>query len=82
MSEEPPPYRRGEFVVIYCGAPARKLDGMIGLASPNGESLIVFFDGILDSCVGAIPLFLGSDDVYRNVMTGHAIGLARKGRPT
>lgn len=48
-------FHRGDFVEIT--AAGATIKGMVTLASePNGKSLIVMFDGMLDGHVGMMPL--------------------------
>lgn len=54
MSLEPPSLKRGDFVQITHGG--RRLSGMVYLASSNGRSLIIGFDGMLGGWVGVVPL--------------------------
>lgn len=63
-------YRRGQFVrVTYCG---KTLEAMITLASPNGRSLMLCFDGVLyangGAYPGAMPVLKGEDGVYRDIV--------------
>ncbi len=51
-------------------------------ASPNGDSLVVEFEAILDGCVGAMPLLRepgAAPGDYRNVMTGRPVTVERIG---
>lgn len=47
--------RRGDFVLIVTAE--RTIDAMVTLASANGRSLVLMFDGILGGWVGAMPVF-------------------------
>jgi hypothetical protein len=51
--------QRGDFVRV--AAPERALDAMVVLASPNGRSIILMFDGILGGWVGELAAFRGDD---------------------
>lgn len=70
--------RRGDFVRVRVEGDDRTVDAMVVLASANGASVMIMFDGLLDGCVGMMPLLRQPDDAdYRNVMTGRAIDVAR-----
>lgn len=70
-----PVFQRGDFVEITAGD--RTVDGMVTLASPCGNSLIVMFDAILDGHVSAMPL-VGDVDGFVSVITGSRIVLRHK----
>jgi hypothetical protein len=72
-------YKRGDFVQLTIDG--LTLRAMVALASPNGASLMVMFDGLLDGCVGMMPL-LAHDDGYHNLMTGRAVGVAPDVKPS
>ena len=78
MIEPGPPIRRGEFVILT--VEGRAVEAFVGLASPTGASLIVFFDAILDGCVGAMPLAYDGQG-YRNVMSGRPVHVERRTPP-
>jgi hypothetical protein len=71
-------FSRGDFVEIACGD--RTLDGMVTLASPNGQSLIVMFDGMLDGHVGVMPLHWHNEG-FIALLTGTPVTLTRKELP-
>lgn len=77
MTGEPIPFQRGDYARLSC-------DGyepvcFIALAAQGGASLIVMFDGMIDGCVGAMPL-LWRDGGYVNVMTGRPVALTPHAR--
>ena len=55
--------RTGQRVTItYDG---RTLDGLVVLASGNGRSLMLSFEGILGGWVGMMPVLADGDGVFR-----------------
>jgi hypothetical protein len=48
------PLQRGDYVWLQCGA--QRIRAFVALASGNGRSLILMFDGIVDSYVGSLPV--------------------------
>lgn len=66
-------FKRGDFVTIRCDG--RTLPGMVTLASSNGKSLIVLFDGILAGHVGGMPVSQNEAGEYRT-LTGMAVELS------
>ena len=63
---------RGEFVVLEA-AGREPITAFVALASVNGASLIVMFDGLVDGCAGAMPLLRDPEGVYRNIYTGRPV---------
>lgn len=70
------PLKRGEFVLITCKG--RTVEGMVTLASPNGRSLIVMFEAILDGHAGKMPVFQHDDGTFAALITGEAVEIRRK----
>jgi hypothetical protein len=65
---------RGDYVhVTHKG---RTLIAFVALASQNGLSLMLFFDGMLGGYAGVMPVFW-SDDHYEDVMTHGLVHLMR-----
>lgn len=63
-------YVRGQFVQLtYAG---QTVTAMVMLASPNGRSLMLGFNGVLRGhggvFPGAIPLLMDEDGVYRDLV--------------
>lgn len=63
--------------VTYCG---NKVRAMIFLASSNGRSLMLRFDGILGdgergAYMGMMPVFRHEDGVYRDLMHNEVVGI-------
>lgn len=54
------------------------IDGVVKLASRNGRSLMLEFNGILRGHVGQMPVLLGDDDVFRSVITGDEVELTER----
>jgi hypothetical protein len=55
-----PPLQRGEFVQITTDT-GRTVAAMVGLASPNGRSIILLFDAMIGGWAGQLPAFLDED---------------------
>jgi hypothetical protein len=72
------PFQTGEAIVIT--ADERVLSGVVVMASGNGRSLFVQFDGMIGGEAGAMALLLGDDGVFRSVFTGMAVTIAKEGR--
>ena len=51
------PLQRGDFVVVRTDS-GRELEAMITLATPNGRSIILMYDGMIGGWVGAAAAFL------------------------
>lgn len=64
----PSKLQRGEFVEVT--AEGRTVRAMVTLASANGRSLILMFDGMLGGYVNTLPVLLGDDGVYRGLVDG------------
>jgi hypothetical protein len=62
--------KRGDFVWIERGEV--KMRAMVTLASPNGNSLMVMFDGMFCGYVSMMPL-LRSDGEYRDLIAGNRV---------
>lgn len=71
------PYRRGDFVVITTDS-GRELDAMITMASRNGRSLILMYDGMIGGWVGMLPAFQ-HDDGHWAALDNMPLQLRRKG---
>jgi hypothetical protein len=54
--------RRGDFITIT--AAGRSCRAMVTLASANGRSLIVMYDGIVGGFVGAMPVYQRDDGTW------------------
>lgn len=69
--------RRGDLVRLTC-ADAEVGNGplraIVVIASENGESIAVMYDGILDGCVNMMPL-LWRDGAFRSIVTDRPIEL-------
>jgi hypothetical protein len=69
-------FQTGEPVTITCEG--RTIPGFVHLASPNGKSLMLMFDAMLDGHVGMMPVMFEDDGVFRALMTGVVVELARR----
>lgn len=58
--------KRGDFVWIERGP--MRMKAMVVLASGNGVSLMVMFDGMFCGYVGSMPLLKHDDGVYYDLM--------------
>lgn len=58
----PEVFARGDFVIIE--AEGKRLGAFVALASANGRSLMLFYDGMIGGFVGAMPV-LYDDGAWR-----------------
>lgn len=80
MTKLPPigePLKRGMFVRATCGD--RTVTAMVTLASPNGRSIVLAFEAILDGHAGFMPLDQLDDGSYRALVTGSPVTIVRIG---
>jgi hypothetical protein len=70
-------FQRGDFV--EASADGKTVKGMVTLASPNGQSLIIMFDDMLDGHVGMMALS-GDGRGFVSLMTGTPVTLKRMNR--
>jgi hypothetical protein len=78
MSEPDAPiiYRKGDRIIIECEG--RTVRGDVEMASPNGVSLMIKYDGILGGFFEMMPVFWDHDEnEYRCLMTGIELKLSR-----
>lgn len=61
-------WNRGDWVNIECDGHESR--AMILLASENGKSLMVGFDGMLGGHFGMMPVLHCEDGAYRSIVTG------------
>jgi len=61
----------GDVIAVTCGG--QTVEGVVVLASPNGKSLMLTFDAILDTCMGMMPVLQRDDGSYINVATGNPV---------
>lgn len=55
----------------------QQMKAMVTLASENGESLMVAFDGMFAGYVGMMPLLADDRGVFRDLVTGSAVTVKR-----
>lgn len=68
-------WKTGESLTISCAGLA--VDGQVMLASPNGKSLAIVFEAVLDDCVAMMPvLWVDEDQAFKNLATGRLVRLA------
>jgi hypothetical protein len=60
--------KRGDKITIEHAG--RIVLGMVLLASSNGKSLMLGFDGIIEGHVGSMPVLRDDDGSYRSIMSG------------
>lgn len=77
MNDVPKILRTGDAVQIACDG--RRLPGTVILASPNGKSLVLKFEAILDGHLGIMPVLRTDDGSYRSIMTGISVDLTALG---
>jgi hypothetical protein len=68
--------KRGDFVLIERGEV--KMEAMITLASPNGVSLMVMFDGMFCGFVNMMPLLRDENGVYRDLIEHKPVKLSSR----
>jgi hypothetical protein len=68
-------FKTGDLVWIGCDD--RTVEGVVMLASGNGRSLMLSFEALLDGHAGMMPV-LETDGVFRSIVTGQAIAIARR----
>jgi len=70
--------RKGEFVTLGYGE-STTIPAEVCLASDNGRSLMLLFDGVvLDGHLGSMPVLQGDDGVFRSLFTGQTVYLFRR----
>lgn len=67
---------RGDVVTLT--VEDRTVDAKVVLASPNGRSLILAFEAMLDGHVGMMPVFQDDDGVYHALISGTEVTIAEK----
>lgn len=67
-------WQTGDHVHIAMGA--SRIDGVITLASSNGRSLMLTFEGILLGHVGMMPVLMDHIGTYRSIVTHEAVTLS------
>jgi hypothetical protein len=67
---------RGDVVTLT--VEDRTVDAKVVLASPNGRSLILAFEAMLDGHVGMMPVFQDDDGIYRALISGTEVTIAEK----
>lgn len=61
-------FQKGQRVTLTCAG--RSVPATILMASENQRSLVLNFDAIITGHVGAMPVLLGEDGVYRSILDG------------
>jgi len=54
-----PPLRQGDALTIITDG--RELEARVQIASPNGRSLVLVFDGLVGGWLSAMPVFQADD---------------------
>lgn len=63
----------GDAVQIECDG--WNVPGAVTFASPNGVSLMLSFEAVLDGHVGMMPVLRNEDGSYTAIMTGKRVDL-------
>lgn len=69
-------FARGDFVrITYCD---QTVDGMVLIASGNGKSLMVGFNGALrlpsgGMCIGSLPVLMDDASVFRDLIDNQPV---------
>lgn len=71
------PLQRGDFVIITTPS-GQEMPAMIGLASDNGKSIIVFFDGMIGGYAGVMPASLQEDGQWLGIADQMPVMIVRK----
>lgn len=69
-------FRTGDAVVIGYGE--RTVPGIVKLASPNGQSLMLQYEAILGGFVGAMPVLGDDRGGYRDLIFGQPVTVERQ----
>lgn len=72
------PFQTGEAIVIT--AEGRVLLGVITLASRNGRSLFLQYDGMIAGEIGAMAVLLDENGVLRSIISNVPISITREGK--
>jgi hypothetical protein len=70
------PLRTGDPVTI--GYDGRTVPGVVKLASPNGQSLMLEFEAVLRGHLGMMPVLGDGAGGFRDLMHGQPVTLARR----
>jgi hypothetical protein len=68
-------FRRGDFVWVEQGGSQMK--AMVTIASKNGRSLVVMFDGMFAGYVNMMPLLADEQGEYRDLIS-HSVVTVKK----
>lgn len=68
--------KTGDAVQIECDG--RTIPGTVILASPNGASLMLGFEAVLDGHLGMMPVSRNDDGSYQSIMTGIVVQLINR----
>ena len=77
MSEPSPPFSNGQSVTLECRGVT--VEAVIMLASQNGKSLMVAFEGLLIGYAGMMPLLVDDHGQYRDLIQGIVVSVNLKG---
>jgi hypothetical protein len=70
------PLTRGAFVTITTDT-GRTIEAMVTMASPNGRSLMLLFDGMIGGWLGMLPAFQADDGSW-SALDGRPITITRR----
>jgi hypothetical protein len=69
-------FQKHDQIVIQCDG--RTLPGFVVMASPNGVSLMIAFEAMLDGHVGMMPVMWDADlGAFRSIVTQIAVKISR-----
>ena len=68
--------KENDAIVIRCGE--RVVEGVVLLASSNGESLMIGFEALLNGHAGMMPLSRQPDGSYRSIIDGTVVRVEPK----
>jgi hypothetical protein len=69
----------GDFIRLTCGD--RTVEATVLLASPNGRSLMLAFDALLDGHLGMMPVLQDEAGVYHAIVTDTVIEIEPMEQP-
>jgi hypothetical protein len=65
---------------VWIGCDDRTVEGVVILASKNGESLMLGFEALLDGHAGMMPVLM-TNGVFRSIITGQAVAVVPISKP-
>lgn len=71
-------FKTGDLVRIESYSDGLTVDGVVMLASSNGKSLMLAFDGFIDGGIGMLPVLRDDDGRYHSIMTGNLVFITKR----